>query len=415
MRYCKGPGLVSEAIDEDDLRNLPGSIALGHVLYESQKHNAGSAQPLLVTHKNSPMAVAFNGNITNVDRLRLKYQDQGGVFFTNSDAEIILHVVIAELNRSQNIEKAALGVMEILEGAFSILLLMPNCMIALRDPQGFRPLCMGKRDDAFFVSSESCAFDAVGAKLLRDVRPGEIVIIHSDRIKSFDSGIRPDNTALCAFEYIYFSRPDSYVDGSSVELFRQESGRCLARADKEPPGDIVVGVPDSGLSAALGYSKESGIPFGIGLVKNRYVGRSFIQSTQALRERSVNEKLFAQKTVLAGRRVVLVDDSIVRGTTITRIVRLLREAGVTEVHLRISSPPFAYPCYYGTDISSKDVLVAGYQTIEEMRVNIGLDSLKYLSQDDLLNCAGSQGVGICTGCFTGIYPLPIQKRKEGVV
>ncbi|MCL2031144.1 MAG: amidophosphoribosyltransferase [Oscillospiraceae bacterium] len=417
MRYKKGDGLVGEVFDQDVLETLTGDMAIGHVRYASQLGTSGvNAQPIIVRHKDHNLALAFNGCLTNAARLRTEIESRGGIFQTTGDAEIILYTIVRELLRTRNMEEALLRVMGELEGAYSIVLLTEDKLAALRDPRGFRPLCMGTLGESVVVASESCALDAIGAVFWRDIRPGEVVVIDREHTHAFDSGLKPPSQALCVFEYIYFARPDSVIDGLSVELARQAAGRYLAGMEGEDalhgPDSVVIGAPDSGLSAALGYAQASGLPYATGLVKNRYVGRTFIQSSQEHRERSVRLKLNAMHTVVAGKRVIIVDDSIVRGTTIGRIVKTLREAGAREVHLRISSPPFLHPCYFGTDIPRRSALIANRLTREEMRETFGLDSLRYLSLEDLRAVAGGASCGPCEACFTGEYPVPIVKEEK---
>lgn len=410
--YKKGDGLVGEVFDQSALAALPGRMAIGHVRYATRLGTSGvNAQPIIVRHKDEYLALAFNGSLTNAERLRTEIESRGGIFQTTGDAEIILYIIVREMLLTQTPEEAVLRTMSVLEGAFSILLLTKEKLIAFRDPHGFRPLCLGQLGESVVVASESCALDAIGAVVTRDIYPGEIVVIDMERTHTFASGLKTERQALCVFEYIYFARPDSVIDGLSVELARQEAGRYLAMLEGEEelrgPDSVVIGVPDSGLSAALGYARESGILYAKGLVKNRYIGRTFIQSSQEQRERAVKLKLNAMRTVVEGKRVIMVDDSIVRGTTIARIVSILREAGAKEVHLRVSSPPFIYPCYFGTDIPERDALIANRLTSEEMRKTFDLDSLRYLRLEDLHTIAGQARCGTCDACFTGKYPVPV--------
>jgi amidophosphoribosyltransferase len=425
MQYKKGDGLVGDVFRQDMLETLIGDMAVGHVRYAPQLGTSGvNAQPIIVRHKGHDMALAFNGGLTNAGRLRMEIESLGGIFQTTGNAEIILYTLVRALLRTKTIEEAVLRVMKELEGAFSILLLMEDRLVAMRDPNGFRPLCIGTRGDSVIVASESCALDAVGASFERDIRPGEVVMIkrrsaseleQESKYHAFDSGVRRQQ-ALCVFEYIYFARPDSVIDGLSVELARQEAGRYLAQMEGETelhgPDSVVIGVPDSGLSAALGYAHASGIPYATGLVKNRYVDRTFIQSTQEQREHAVRLKLNVTRTVVEDKRVIMVDDSIVRGTTLGRIVKILREAGAREVHLRISSPPYLNTCHFGTDIPKRSALIANRLSLNEMLDEFGLDSLRYLSLEDLRAVAGRAACGPCMACFTGDYPMPIMEGEE---
>ena len=338
--------------------------------------------------------------------MRASLEDSGAMFHTNSDAEIIAYMISRERLKTESTEQAIINLMPRINGAYSFAIMTPNKLIAVRDPQGFRPLCIGKKKDAYLISSESCALDAIGGELIRDVAPGEVVVITEDGITS-----RTDNcghkTSCCIFEHIYFARPDSVIDGQSVHFARQEAGKCLARNDSKDIADIVIGVPDSGLDAALGYAQDSGIPNGVGLNKNRYIGRTFIQTQQGEREILVRLKLNPMPAVLKGKRVVIVDDSIVRGTTCAHLIELVRNAGAKEVHFRISSPPFLNPCYFGTDIDSRDKLIACRLTLEEIRKEIGADSLAYLDVKDLRTIIKDNNLNFCDACFTGNYPLHV--------
>jgi len=414
----KGDGLVDKVFKKSDLNGLTGHMSIGHVFYASQRNAVGiNAQPLVVETLGQQIALAFNGNLTNDAQLRIETESQGGILHTTGDAEIILYAIVRRLIKTGSLQSAVLEVMPLLQGAFSMLILTKDGIIAARDPHGFRPLCIGKRvpkkksadtpDDIVFAS-ESCALDAVDAVFERDIQPGEVVVASQGSLKSISAGAAK-NCSLCAFEFVYFARPDSVIDGQSVEISRQIAGRCLARRSPVD-ADIVIGVPDSGMSSALGYAQESNIPYGIGFVKNRYIGRTFIQEG-GQRERSLKIKLNVLATVVKGKRVVMVDDSIVRGSTTGRVVSLLREAGATEVHMRISSPPYLHPCYFGTDIPNRSQLLASRHTVEEMKKMIGVDSLAFLGIEDLPQVMPDLKIGWCDACFTGEYPVPVACEK----
>lgn len=402
----KDLGLVHEVFSPEELKKLGfGNIAIGHVKYSAEKKpNRSSAQPLWVRHIKGSMAISYNGSLTNSVELREGYENQGAIFQNNTDCEVISRVIIEQRLTQPSIESAVEQAMTKLTGAYSLVVMSPQKLIAVRDPKGFRPLCMGKCADGSVVfASESCAFDAIGASFERDILPGEIVVVDESGIRSIRTHCG-EETGMCVFEYVYFARSDSVIEGTSVHRARLRAGEILW---KEHPvdADIVIGVPDSGLDAALGFSRASGIPYGIGFIKNRYIGRTFIQTTQAQRTDSVRIKLNALSDTVKGKRVVLVDDSIVRGTTCKRIINLLREAGATEVHMRLSSPPFINPCYFGTDIDSKDKLIACRLDLQGISQEIGVDSLGYLSVEGVKSLAPEAKCGFCVGCFTGKYPV----------
>ncbi|MDE7325274.1 MAG: amidophosphoribosyltransferase [Lachnospiraceae bacterium] len=410
----KDLGLIGEVFSEEVLLRLPkGRMAVGHVRYGTTgATNRGNCQPIEVNHQKGRMAVAHNGNLANAAELRSILELSGAIFHTTSDTEIIAYIVTRERLKTPSIEEALSAAMNSLCGAYSLVLMSPQKLICARDPYGFRPLCYGKTPEGMYaVASESCALKAIGAEFVRDVRPGEILVFSKDGMISREEHCGEQKRKLCIFEYIYFARPDSVIDGVSVHAARMRAGRILA---KEHPAkaDIVVGVPDSGLDAALGFSMESGIPYGIGLIKNKYIGRTFISPKQSGRLDQVRIKLSAIKESVEGKRVVLVDDSIVRGTTSGRIVKLLQEAGAKEVHMRISSPPFLNPCYYGTDIDSREHLVACHHNVEETAAIIGANSLGYLPVEKLgeLIFYG----GYCSACFDGNYPtrVPADTGKD---
>lgn len=413
FRHHRGDGLVPDVFTRNRLDHLGmGNMAIGHVRYSTTGgKNANNIQPLVIRHIKGNLAVAHNGNLVNAPDIRRRFELKGGIFHGTSDTESIAYSIVSERLTSKSTEEAVERVMRTIKGAYSCIVMTATKLIAFRDPDGFRPLCLGKTDDgAYIVASESCALDALGARLIRDVRPGEIVVISTDGVKSIDTHCGKKGN-MCVFEYIYFARPDSVIEGSSVQHARMRAGAFLA---KEHPvdADIVIGVPDSGLDAALGYAYESKIPYGVGFIKNRYIGRSFIQPSQEQREDAVRIKLNAVKENINGKRVIMIDDSIVRGTTCARIVRLLREAGASEVHMRVSSPPFKYPCFFGTDVDSRENLIACQcETVEEIAQRIGVDSLGYLSVEATHKLAENAGCGFCDGCFTGKYPVEVPKEQ----
>ena len=403
--YHKDMGHVNEVFNDIVLNHLKGRIAIGHVRYSTTGDSVReNAQPLVIKYRRGQMALAHNGNLINASKLREQMENEGHIFQSTIDSEVILSLIAKKLLINENIEQAVSDVMEVIKGAYAFLLMTENALIAARDPHGIRPLCLGKLQGAYVLASESCALDAVGADFLRDVEPGEVVVIDSKGLRSF---ILPtaSKKQLCVFEHVYFARTDSIIDKIGVYKFRVESGRLLAR-QHPVDADLVIGVPDSGLDAAHGYALESGIPYGHGLVKNRYVGRTFIQPEQGQREQGVKIKLNAIRNNVSGKRVVMIDDSIVRGTTTKRIVNLLKEAGAKEIHMRVSSPPVSFPCYYGIDTPHRRHLVASHNTTEQIKELIGADSLGYMSQDALIKAANNDdpGCGLCMACFNGKYP-----------
>ena len=410
----KDLGLVGEVFSEDALSRLPrGSMAVGHVRYGTTGASSRrNCQPIEVNHQKGRMAIAHNGNLSNAYELRNRLELSGAIFHTTSDTETIAYIVTRERLTSPSIEDALSAAMDKLEGAYSLILMSPQKLICARDPHGFRPLCYGKMPDgAYVAASESCALAAVGAEFIRDLEPGEILVFQRDGIISRQEHCGKSCRTPCIFEYIYFARPDSVMDGVSVHAARLRAGEILARTHPVE-ADLVIGVPDSGLDAALGYSRASGIPYGIGLIKNKYIGRTFIAPGQEYRLDQVKLKLSAVRDSICGKRVVLVDDSIVRGTTSGRIVGLLRDAGAKEIHLRVSAPPFLNPCYYGTDIDSRSNLIACHHTTEEIAKIINVDSLGYLPVSALRQLTGFDGC--CDACFTGSYPTPVpaDNRKD---
>ena len=403
-------GLVNKVFDRETLEKLgQGNIAVGHVRYSTTgKSSAENAQPLVVRHIKGSLAIAHNGNLTNARELREQYENKGMIFHSTNDTEVISYAITEERLKCASIQEAVEQAMYKIKGAYSLVIMSPTKLIAARDPNGFRPLCLGKIDDGYVVASETCAFDSIGAEFVRDIKPGELVVIDKNGVQSIQTHCGSKGT-MCVFEYVYFARPDSVIEGSSVHMARLRAGKYLWR-EHPVDADIVIGVPDSGLDAALGFSQESGIPYGIGFIKNRYIGRTFIQPSQAERTNSVKIKLNAISSTVKGKRVVMIDDSIVRGTTSGRIVKLLREAGATEVHVRISSPPFVAPCFFGTDIDSKENLIACKMTIPEICEHIGADSLGYLSVDSVKKLAGNSDCDFCVGCFTEEYPIEVPKE-----
>ena len=403
--FCyKDTGLVGDVFSETKLDELDGTMAVGHVRYsrlaDSHRENA---QPLTMRYIKGSLSIAHNGSLTNAEELTKAYQLKGSVFHTSTDAEVIANIISQERLHNPSIETAISAAMKHLHGAYSVVLMSSRKLIALRDPWGFRPLCIGQSGSSYVFASETCALDSVGATYLRDVRPGEIVWVFEGKLHSNTDNCKP-TSHLCIFEHLYFARPDSVIDGQSVYDARILAGRYLA---KEYPidADVVIGVPDSGLVAAKGYALESGIPHNDGFIKNRYIGRTFIQPTQTSREKAVRLKLNPMRATVAGKRVVMVDDSIVRGTTSIQIIKLLRDAGATAVHVLSSAPKFICPCYYGTDIPSKVDLFACNHTDDEMRDIIGADSLGFLSIDGLSKIAPDSICGFCDACFTENYPI----------
>ena len=410
ITLIKNLGLVTEAFNESDLDKLKGNIAIGHVRYSTcGANNVINAQPLFSSTKLGNIAIAHNGTLVNADVIKDLLEDSGCIFHTTIDSEVIISLIAR--NAKLGIEKAVFNAVQAIRGSFAVVILTDDKMIGVRDPHGIRPLCIGKIDDSYILSSESCALDTVGAEYVRDVEPGEIVIISDEGIKSFKYSEQL-KCETCAFEYIYFARPDSTIDGINVHQSRVRAGEMLA---KQSPieADVVIGVPDSGLASAIGYSKVSGIPFDTGFVKNRYVGRTFITPNQEIRERAVSVKLNPLREIVEGKRVVLIDDSIVRGTTSRHLVESLRRAGATEVHFKVASPAVKFPCYFGIDTPYRSELIGANCSVEEIREMIGSDSLDYLTIDNLLETFG-EGKGFCLGCFKGVYPVstPIETGKD---
>ncbi len=407
----KDQGLVNEVFNELVLKELEGFCAIGHVRYGTSGGSSRvNAQPLVSRYQKGSFALANNGSLVNAQQIRKELEEQGAIFQTNNDSEIIALLMAKERIHTNSTAEAMTRIMKKISGAYSLLIMTPHRLIAVRDPQGFHPLAIGKIKNSWVIASETCAFDAINAEFVRDVEPGEIVVIDKDGLHSYRE-MCGQKSSMCIFEYIYIARPDSIIEGESVHRARLNAGKYLAK-ESGVEADIVIGVPDSGLDAALGYSYESGIPYGVGFIKNRYIGRTFILPTQEEREAALRIKLNAMRETVAGKRVIMVDDSIVRGTTSRRIVNLLREAGATEVHVRISSPAFLNPCYFGTDIDSRDKLIACQMTVEETCEKIGADSLAYLSIPALSKLAPNCKLGCCDACFTGKYPVYVPEENQ---
>ena len=404
VKFHKDLGLVSEVLREDTLHKMSGDIGIGHVRYSTTGASvAENAQPLVLSYVKGSLALAHNGNLVNTGTLKWELIQSGAVFHTTTDSEVIAFHVARERVHTSCVEEAVLNTARKLQGAYGLVIMSPRKLIGVRDPYGLKPLCLGKRDNAYVLASESCALTSVGAEFIRDIEPGEMITISRKGVKSdMTLADTVKKRAHCVFEYIYFARPDAVIDGVGVYASRIKAGRFLAM-DSPVEADIVVGVPESGNAAALGYSMESGIPYAMAFVKNSYVGRTFIKPGQSSRESAVRIKLNVLKEAVEGKRVVMIDDSIVRGTTSNLIVDMLREAGAKEVHMRISAPPFLYPCYFGTDIPSSEQLIAHKRTVDEICKVIGADSLAYLKMERLKEMAN--GLPICTACFSGEYPV----------
>ncbi len=411
-RY-KGMGLVNEVFNDDIINKLEGTMAVGHVRYPSgdEKKLIENAQPIVIRYVKGNLALACNGSLVNSKKLMDELTKEGAIFQTSTDIEAIAYTIAKNRVEAGSIEKAIEKSMETLMGAYSLVVMSAQKIIACRDPWGFRPLCIGRKGNAIVIASETCALDSIGATLERELKPGEIIVVKDGEVTSIETHINSKNTSLCIFEYLYFARPDSEIEKMVVHDSRKLAGAELA---KECPveADVVIGVPDSGISAAMGYAEESKIPYGLGFIKNKYIGRTFIQPSQSMRENSVRIKLNVLKSTVEGKRVIMVDDSIVRGTTSKRIVSLLRKAGATEVHVRSSAPPFLWPCYFGTDVPSRDQLVMVGRTEDEVCKMIGADSLGFLSVEALSKIAPKAKCGYCDGCFTGKYPINIDEAKE---
>lgn len=411
VRSVKEMGYVSEVLTPEALAELRGDRAIGHVRYSTTGSSTLlNAQPIHVTYKHGGLAIAHNGNLVNAASLRKSMETEGSIFNTTNDSEVILHLIAR--SRQETLDRACAEALRQVEGAFSLVILDRERVVAARDPRGFRPLCLGRMDGAAVVASETCALDIVGARHERDVEPGEIVVLHADGQVDSYRFAEPAEPAMCIFEYVYFSRPDSYIYGRSVDEVRRRQGEILGR---EAPcdADLVISVPDSSNTSSLGYSRVTGIPWELGLIRNHYVGRTFIRPTQEVRDLSVRKKYNPVRRVLAGQRVVMVDDSIVRGTTMRKLVKMVRQAGAREVHLRIASPPITHPCHYGIDTPVRQELIASSHSEEQIARYLRVDSLRYLSQEGLLESVGTSA-GFCRACFTGDYPIEFEQRAKDV-
>ncbi len=410
LKRIKGEGLVTEVFDESKVSSLPGSMAIGHVRYSTTGGGGiENVQPFLFRHNTGDFSLAHNGNLVNSAQLRKYLEDRGSLFQSSSDSEILAHLIKKDaIDRRKPRIFAILEALNMIEGAFAFLIMTKNRIYACRDKYGLRPLSIAKLGEGYVISSETCAFDTIGAEFIRDIEPGEVITVdhHGIRSRQYSEYKRH---AMCAMEYIYFARPDSDIEGCNVHSFRKETGRLLAR-EAPADADIVVGVPDSSLSAAMGYAEESGLPYEMGLIKNKYIGRTFIFPSQAMREKGVRMKLSAVKTIVKGKRVVLIDDSVVRGTTSRRIVRMLKEAGASEVHVRIASPQIKAPCFYGVDISTYEELLCAHKSLEEVREYLAADSIAFLSEEALFTAGGRNE--LCLACFSGRYPTALYQSIE---
>ncbi|HWF83542.1 MAG TPA: amidophosphoribosyltransferase [Vicinamibacterales bacterium] len=408
VRISREMGYVADVFDGETLAKLPGSLAIGHVRYSTAgESKLLNAQPILIDCAHGQIGVCHNGNIVNARELRDDLVRRGSIFQSNSDTEVILHLYAR--SRAATVEEAIVESVAQVQGAFSLAMLTRDKLIAVRDPHGFRPLALGRLDDAWVVASETCAMDLIGATYVRDVEPGEVVVISAAGIRSIKP-FPPAPLAHCIFEHVYFARPDSYVFGRSVNEVRTELGRIMAR-EQPVDADVVVPVPDSGVCAAMGYAEQSGTPLRMGLIRNHYVGRTFIQPQSSIRHFGVKVKLNPVRSILAGKRVVLVDDSIVRGTTSLKIVGMVRAAGAKEVHVRISCPPTISPCFYGVDTPSKSELIAATHTLPEIREFLEADSVAYLSLEGLMSAVGTSRGSYCSSCYTGVYPVAIPRDE----
>ena len=412
MSVVKGFGVVPEALPEKELSRLKkAKIALGHVRHTtaSVANDRTSIQPLLMRYVNGQLSLALNGALTNYSELREHLHRGGAIFQSNSDIEVIAYIIAQERLKTASIEEAVLNAMDKIKGAYSMVMMAPSRLIGVRDPRGFRPLCIGKLGENYIITSESCVFDSLGGEFVRDVEPGEMVVIDDEGVHSYKNNCG-GKTSLCLFEFVYFARPDSVLDGMCVNIARQRAGVELA---KEHPveADMVCAVPDCGIDAAIGYSMQSGIQYGVGLVKNRFIGRAH-NNRKKHAQYNLRIKLNAMKSNVQGKRIVLIDDSIVKGETSKHIVSMLKKAGAKEVHLRISSPPFKYPCYFGTDIDSTDNLIAAHKSIDEMCAEIGADSLGFLSIDGLHKIADECKIDFCDACFSGNYPIEASRQSH---
>jgi len=409
LQIEKGRGLVSDIFSVDKIKGLKGEFAIGHNRYSTTgaSHLIENVQPLLINYALGSLAIAHNGNLTNYGVVKDELEARGSIFHTTIDSELIVHLIA--LSRESNLLDRTVDALKSVQGAYSLLVMSEREMIGVRDPNGFRPLCLGKLDGAYVLSSETCALDLIEAEYVRDIEPGELVMINENGITSYFP-FPEARQSCCVFEYIYFSRPDSYIFGENVNFIRKGLGRRLAK-DNPVDADLVVPVPDSGVPAALGYSEESGIPFDVALIRNHYVGRTFIEPQQSIRHFGVKIKLNPVKRLLEGKRVVLVDDSIVRGTTSRKLVKMVRNAGAKEVHMRISSPPTTHPCFYGIDTPTRQELIAASHSVEEIRRYITADSLAYLTVEGILDVIPESMNKFCVACFNGDYPVSFPKES----
>jgi amidophosphoribosyltransferase len=408
VRISREMGYVADIFDGETLAKLGGPISIGHVRYSTAgESKLLNAQPILIDCAHGQIALCHNGNIVNARELRDDLVQQGSIFQSNSDTEVILHLYAR--SKARSVEDAIVESVSQVQGAFSLVMLTKDRLIAVRDPHGFRPLALGRLDNGYVVASETCAMDLIGATYVRDVEPGEVLVISESGVRSIKP-FPPAPLAHCIFEHVYFARPDSYVFGRSVNEIRTELGRIMAR-EQPVDADVVVPVPDSGVCAAMGYAEESGVPLRMGLIRNHYVGRTFIQPQASIRHFGVKVKLNPVRSILDGRRVILVDDSIVRGTTSRKIVKMVRAAGAREVHVRISCPPTISPCFYGVDTPSKSELIAATHTLEEIREFLEADTVAYLSLEGLLTAVGQERGSYCSSCYTGVYPVPFPRDE----
>lgn len=413
IKMHKGMGTCAEVFNKENLVSLTGHIACGHVRYAT----AGSqclenAQPMLQNSKLGGIAVAHNGQLVNYEQLREMLEDSGSTFLSTSDTEVIVKLIAKSYKKG--LERSLTDTIQVIKGSFALVVMTEKYLIGARDPNGIRPLCLGQVENGWILASESCAIDAVNGTYVRDIQPGEIVIINEDGVLSFEFGERTSKRT-CIFEYVYFARPDSIIDGIPVNEARMRMGACLAR-ENPVPADVVIGVPDSGIGAAQGYARETGIPFASGIVKNKYIGRTFIAPTQKERENMVFVKLNAVRSVVNGKRVVVIDDSIVRGTTSRRLVQILRRAGAKEVHFRISSPPVKFPCYFGINTPTRSELISSSHNASEICKEIGADTLAFISAEGMMEACrecNPEGYGFCKGCFTGEYPMSVPGELNG--
>jgi amidophosphoribosyltransferase len=409
IRMTKAMGYVADTFDGDALARLPGKLAIGHVRYSTAgESKLSNAQPFLIDCAHGQVGICHNGNLVNADVLRNELVSRGSIFQSSSDTEVVLHLYAR--SRARSVEDAVVDSVTQVQGAFSFLMLTRDRLIAVRDPHGFRPLALGRLGDAYVVCSETCAMDLIGATYERDIEPGEVLIISSGGVRSIKP-FAPAALAHCVFEHVYFSRPDSYVFGKSVNEVRTSLGRMLAR-EQPVDADVIVPVPDSGVCAAMGFAEESGIPLRMGLIRNHYVGRTFIQPQSAIRHFGVKVKLNPVRSILEGRRVILVDDSLVRGTTSRKIVRMVRASGAREVHVRISCPPTISPCFYGVDTPRRSELIAATHTLEEIKQYLDADSVAYLSLDGMMTAVGAGREGYCSSCYTGVYPVAFPRDEK---